>query len=156
MMLNMASVLVWIAGLGFLVFGSRTRTWRALGITYLVFLGIMMALRGKDYYLAPIYPMVYAAGGVFWETLTEARTRLRWVRVAVPAAVIAMGLIAVPLVVSILPGGKNVSYLGALGIKMSRTEVQESGPLPQNFCDEFGWAEMVSEGAKGFNARPPE
>jgi hypothetical protein len=156
MMLNMASVLVWIAGLGFLLFGKRTKPWRALGITYLVFLGIMMALKGKDYYLAPIYPMLYAAGGVFWETLTEARTRLRWVRIAVPAAVITMGLIAVPLVVPILPVEKIVPYMGALGIKMSRTEVQDRGPLPQHFGDEFGWPEMVSEVAKVYNALPPE
>jgi 4-amino-4-deoxy-L-arabinose transferase-like glycosyltransferase len=99
MMLNRASVFVWIAGLGFLLVGRGTKSWRALGITYLVFLGVMMVLKGKDYYLAPIYPMLYAAGGVFWETLAEARAGWRWVRVALPATVIAVGLIAVPLVV---------------------------------------------------------
>src|SRR5260370_37357157 len=82
MMLNRASVLVWMAGLGFLLFGGRTKAWHALGITYVVFLGIMMALKGKDYYLAPIYPMLYARGGVFLGTLTEARARRRWVRSA--------------------------------------------------------------------------
>ena len=156
MMLNRASVLVWMTGLGFLLLGSRTKPWRALGITYLVFLGIMMALKGKDYYLAPIYPMLYAAGGVFWETLTEARTGLRWVRVALPAVVILVGAIAVPLVVPVLPVEKIVPYMGALGIKMSRTEVQDHGPLPQHFGDEFGWPEMVSEVAKVYNALPAE
>ncbi len=73
-----------------------------------------------------------------------------------PAAVIAMGLIAVPLVVPILPVEKIVPYMGALGIKMSRTEVQDRGPLPQHFGDEFGWPEMVSEVAKVYNTLPPE
>jgi hypothetical protein len=156
MMLNRASVFVWIAGLGFLLVGRGTKSWRALGITHLVFLGIMMVLKGKDYYLAPIYPMLYAAGGVFWETLAEARAGWRWVRVALPAAVIAVGLIAVPLVVPILPVEKIVPYMEALGIKMSRTEVQDHGPLPQHFGDEFGWPEMVSEVAKVYNSLPPE
>jgi hypothetical protein len=155
-MLNRGSVLVWIAGLGFLLVGRRTKSSRALGITYVVFLGIMMALKGKDYYLAPIYPMLYAAGGVFWETVTEGRAGWRWVRVAVPAVVIAIGLIAVPLVVPILPVEKIVPYMGALGIKMSRTEVRDRGPLPQHFGDEFGWPEMVSEVAKVYNSLPSE
>jgi hypothetical protein len=155
-MLNRASVLVWIAGLGFLLVGRRTKSWRVLGITYVVFLGIMMALKGKDYYLAPIYPMLFAAGGVFWETVTEARSGWRWVRVALPAVVIAIGLIAVPLVVPILPVEKIVPYMGVLGIKMSRTEVQDRGPLPQHFGDEFGWPEMVWEVAKVYNSLPSE
>jgi Dolichyl-phosphate-mannose-protein mannosyltransferase len=155
-MLNRASVLVWIAGLGFLLVDRRTKSWRVLGITYVVFLGIMMALKGKDYYLAPIYPMLFAAGGVFWEAATEARPRLRWVRVGLPAVVIAIGLVAVPLVVPILPVEKIVPYMGVLGIKMSRTEVQDRGPLPQHFGDEFGWPEMVSEVAKVYNSLPPE
>jgi len=156
MMLNRASVFVWIAGLGFLLFGSRTKRWRALGITYLVFLAIMMALKGKDYYLAPIYPVLFAAGGVFWETLTEARAGLRWVRVGLPAVVIAIGVIAVPLVVPVLPVEKVVAYMEALGTKMSRTEVQDQGRLPQHFGDEFGWPEMVTEVTKVYNALPAE
>jgi hypothetical protein len=156
MMLNRASVLVWIAGLGFLLFGIQAKRWRALGITYLVFLAIMMTLKGKDYYLAPIYPMLLAAGGVFWETLTEARGGWRWMRVALPAVVIAIGLIAVPLVVPVLPVEKVVAYMEALGIKMSRTEMQDRGRLPQHFGDEFGWPEMVSETAKVYNSLPAE
>jgi 4-amino-4-deoxy-L-arabinose transferase-like glycosyltransferase len=156
MMLNLASFLVWMLGLEFLLIGRRAKPWRALGITYLVFLGIMMALKGKDYYLAPIYPMLYAAGGVWWEKLTEARAGLRWVRIAAPALVIAIGLIAVPLVVPILPVEKVVPYMEALDIKVSRAEVQDQGLLPQHFGDEFGWPEMVSEVAKVYNSLPAE
>ena len=36
------------------------------GFTYLVLLAIMMMLSAKDYYLAPIYPLLFAAGGAFW------------------------------------------------------------------------------------------
>lgn len=155
-MLNSVSVLVWSAGLGFLLFRGEGKQYRALGITYVVLLAMMTALKGKDYYLAPIYPMLYAAGGVFWETLVEKHARLRWVRVAIPTVVIALGLIAIPLVVPVLPVEKIVPYMGALGIKMSRTEVQDKGPLPQHFGDEFGWPEMVSEVAMVYNSLPPE
>jgi len=153
-MLGRASVFVWIAGLGFLLFAARAKTWRVLGVTYVIFLAIMMTLKGKDYYLAPIYPMLFAAGGVFWEGAAEARVWLRWTRVALPVVIIALGLIALPLVVPILPVEKIVPYMEGLRIKMSRTEVQDHGLLPQHFGDEFGWPEMVSEVAKVYNALP--
>jgi hypothetical protein len=156
MMLSPVSALVWIAGLGFLLFHREAEGYRFLGLTYLAFLAVMMVLKGKDYYLAPIYPMLYAAGGVFWEKLTESRLRLRWVRTAIPALVVVGGIIAAPLVLPILPPDKVVPYMGALGIKMTRTETTMSGLLPQHFADEFGWQEMVATVAGVYNSLPPE
>jgi 4-amino-4-deoxy-L-arabinose transferase-like glycosyltransferase len=84
LMLNPFSALVWMPGLGFLLFHRQGKRYRALGVTYLALLAIMMALKGKDYYLAPVYPMLFAAGGVLWEQLAEWRRGLHWVRVARP------------------------------------------------------------------------
>lgn len=156
MMLSRVSALVWVAGLGCLLFRPEDKRYRSLDVTYLVFLAVMMALEGKDYYLAPNYPMLFAAGGVFWEMLTEGRAALRWVRVALPAVVFAVGAIAAPITVPILPVEKVVPYVQALGIKMTRTELQDRGPLPQHFGDEFGWPEMVAEVAKVYNRLPPD
>ncbi|MGC0776113.1 MAG: glycosyltransferase family 39 protein, partial [Candidatus Acidiferrum sp.] len=116
MMLNPITDLVWIAGLAYLLFHRNAKRFRFVGFTYVAFLGVMMALKGKDYYLAPIYPMLFAAGGVFWETLTANRPRLRWIRVALPAMVIAVCIVSVPLVLPILPPDKIVPYMQALGL----------------------------------------
>ena len=156
MMLLPINALVWIPGLAFLLFSSEARKYRCLGITYLVFLAVMMTLKGKDYYLAPIYPMLFAAGGVFWEITVAARPRLRWLKVALPAAVFALGVIAIPLDLPILSPDKIVPYMNALGIKMSRTEVQDGGPLPQHFGDEFGWEEMVAATYQVYYSLPAE
>jgi hypothetical protein len=156
MMLLPASAMVWIPGLAFLLFNSKIRNYRGLGITYLVFLAIMMKLHGKDYYLAPIYPMMFAAGGVFWELIIAAHGKLRWLTVALPAVLFALGVVAVPLNIPILPVGEIVPYMNALGIKMSRTEVQDRGPLPQHFGDEFGWEEMVAATAQVYDSLPRE
>jgi hypothetical protein len=156
MMLLPVSALVWIPGLAFLLLNNKAKQYRCLGITYLVFLSVMMILKGKDYYLAPIYPMLFAAGGVFWEAVIGARPQRLWIKVALPAAVFALGVIAIPLDVPVLPVDKIVPYMQALGIKMSRTEVQERGPLPQHFGDEFGWEEMVAATAKIYNSLPAE
>ncbi len=156
MMLLPVSALVWIPGLTSLLLSIKAKQYRCLGITYLVFLAVMMILKGKDYYLAPIYPMLFAAGGVFWEAILGARPRMRWIKVALPAAVFALGVIAIPLDVPVLPVEKVVPYMEGLGIKMSRTEVQDRGPLPQHFGDEFGWEEMVAATAEVYKSLPPD
>lgn len=154
-MLAAPNALVWIAGLGYLLLHHEGKRFRSLAFAYLFFLFTMMALHGKDYYLAPIYPMLFAAGGVFWEKLTAGRAGLHWLRVALPFVVLAIGAIAAPLNLPILPVEKVVPYMEALGMKMTRTEVQDRGPLPQHFGDEFGWPEMVDATAKIYYALPP-
>jgi hypothetical protein len=78
------------------------------------------------------------------------------VRVAIPVLVIAVGAVAAPLVIPILPIAKVVPYMEALGIKTSHTESHDTEALPQHFADEFGWPEMVASVADVYNAMPPE
>jgi 4-amino-4-deoxy-L-arabinose transferase-like glycosyltransferase len=156
MMLLPFSALIWVAGLGFLLFHSEGKRYRVLGATYLAFLAIMMALHAKDYYLAPIYPMLFASGGVFWQTFIASHSRLRWVKVALPAVLVLLGVVAFPLVLPILPPDQIAPYMKALGIGVSRTETHMSSILPQHFADEFGWPEMVAQVADVYNRMPAE
>jgi hypothetical protein len=156
MMLLPVSCVVWLAGLGFLLFHREGKRYRALGVTYLAFLAVMMALKGKDYYLAPIYPMLYAAGAVLWEKWTESRRGFRWLRVAVPAMIVVAGVVTAPVVLPILPPEQVEPYLARLGIQIPRTETGMRSRLPQHFADEFGWPEMVQTVAGVYNSLPPE
>jgi uncharacterized membrane protein len=155
-MLNPVSCFVWIAGLFYLLFSSAAKRVRFLAYTYLVFLAVMMFLHGKDYYLAPIYPMLFAAGSVFWESLIASYTPLRFLRRAIPATVIAAGMIAAPLAMPILPPDRIPAYMAALGIEMTRTENGMVSPLPQHLADQFGWPEMVAKVAEVYSSLPPD
>lgn len=156
MMLLPISAVVWIAGLGFLLFNREGKRHRVLGITYLAFLAIMMALHAKDYYLAPIYPMLFAAGAVFWQNVIAAHSRLRWIKRALPVMLGIAGVIAFPIVLPILPPARIGPYMSALGIGVSRTETHMNSALPQHFADEFGWPEMVAQVAAVYNKMPAE
>jgi len=156
MMMGSANLLIWIPGLGYLLLHRQGSHHRVLGVTYLVFLAIMMALHAKDYYLAPIYPMLLAAGAVFWEMLVAAHARLRWVKIALPATLAVAGAATVPIVLPILPPERVMSYMDALGIKIPRSETGMRSLLPQYFADEFGWEEMVVQVASVYHSLPPE
>jgi hypothetical protein len=147
---------VWLAGLVALF---RRREARVLGWFYLLLLGAMILLHGKNYYLAAIYPMLFAAGAVAIESAFD---RWRWSREriwpkAVPfAGVAATFLIFVPALVPLLPPQKLLAYQVRLGLKLERSEVNHAGPLDQVLGDQFGWPEMAQEVARIYASLPPE
>ena len=56
-----------MAGIYFYFFAEEGRRYRVLGWMYAVPMVLLLAMRGRDYYLAPGYPMLYAAGAVWVE-----------------------------------------------------------------------------------------
>ncbi len=80
-MVNPFALPLWLAGLGWLFFGREGRRYRVLGWAFVVTFAVFMILHGKDYYVAPAYPMLFAAGGVVCEEWIE-RTRRTWLKPA--------------------------------------------------------------------------
>ena len=64
---NFVSVPLWLAGLWYLFRRPEGKRYRMLGWMYVITLVAFTAARGRDYYLAPAYPMLIAAGAVWCE-----------------------------------------------------------------------------------------
>lgn len=62
---------LWIAGLFWLFFAKEGRRYRIFGWTFVVMVVTFIVLKGKNYYLAPAYPMLFAAGAVAFERITS-------------------------------------------------------------------------------------
>lgn len=62
---SIAALLFWIAGLYFYLFSPSGKRYRLIGIVYLVSFTILFLTQGRQYYAAPLYPMLIAAGAVF-------------------------------------------------------------------------------------------
>jgi hypothetical protein len=147
LVMNPVNAVVWVTGLAWLLGATSARGWRFLGWGYLTLLTLLVATGGKDYYLAPYYPMLFAAGGVAIERWTAAGGR-RLVRVGLPAAMLLVGALAAPLAAPVLPVDAYVRYAEATGIEPAPSERHEAGVLPQFFADMFGWHELVGEVAR--------
>lgn len=150
---------IWVAGLGWLLLARRARPFRLLGWMYAAAFVVLVSQSSKAYYLAPAYPVLFAAGG----TAIEAGLRRLgegWYRRAVAGLLLWMvftgGIIGAPLVVPILPVSGLVRYQQALGIQPSAGEQKQLGDLPQHFADMHGWPEMAAEVARVYRALPPE
>jgi hypothetical protein len=136
---------LWIAGVCAFLFCRLFRPYRFLGWSYVVSFAVFAVLHGKNYYLAPIYPMLFAAGAVLFEHAVD-RPRLTWLKFAVPALILAGGIWVAPIVMPVFPPAEMIAYLNRLPFKVPRSEhSHERAALPQHYADQFGWHEIVSE-----------
>jgi len=154
--MNPGSAPVWIAGLLSGLFWRELRRWRILVWMYLAVLAILVAGgRSRASYLAPAYPMLLALGSVALER-ASAVAGWRWVRGALATLVVALGLIAIPFAIPILPVESFVRYQSALGMTPGTEERHEMGALPQHYADMFGWEQMTGLVAEAYSRLTPE
>jgi hypothetical protein len=146
---------IWITGLLALFFSRRLKIYRVLGWSYLVCYTVFFILHGKNYYLAPIYPMLLAAGAVTTENAID-RPRLTWLKPAIVVLLLAAGAHLAPVVVPILSPDRFIAYMKYLPMKLPVMEhSHERAVLPQWYADQFGWEEIVAETAQAWNRLAP-
>jgi hypothetical protein len=147
---------IWITGVVALLWSLRLKNYRLLGWCYLVGFITFVVFKGKNYYLAPIYPMLFAAGAVTIEAGIE-HTRQAWLRPAIIVLLIAGGAWLAPLVIPVFSVDHFISYMNNLPFKVPRSEhSHERALLPQHYADQFGWEEMAAMTAQAWSRLAPE
>jgi hypothetical protein len=147
---------IWFWGLLSLLFG-RLKQARVLGLTFVSLFAIMVAMHGKNYYVTPVYPMLFAAAGVSIErALNGSSVPRRFARAALVMFLLALTVFDAYLVLPILPPEKLLALHQRLGIAPRRSEVRHDGPLEQRLSDQFGWVELTDDVVKAYNALPPD
>lgn len=139
---NAITLPLWVAGLFFYLVAPEGKRYRTLGWLYLVLLVLLLAARGRGYYLAPAYPMLLAAGAVWWE---------KWLKTLSPGAArqmrhttvvaLAVGIvIAIPLSLPVSP--------------INSTVWQIANGINDNFREMIGWPELVETVAAIYHELP--
>lgn len=151
------NALIWVPGLVYLI---KRQQQRWLGLMWLLLLVVMMALGAKDYYFAPVYPVLFAAGGIAWTTSFALRHRVQQDRVfAFPVATATIVLLAAlvsPTALFVLPPNDFIAYQHAL--HLPTTESENTGGkqvLPQFYADRYGWQENLDEVTRIVHSLPP-
>ena len=122
---------LFLAGLYFTLFSRDGKRFRMLGWMYLTPLVIFVIAKGRAYYLAAAYPMLYAAGSVWVERalVCVGSTLQKLIRVLVWAAlltdVVIMGAITLPIAPA------------------NSTWAAHAMKINGDFCEELGWPELV-------------
>jgi Dolichyl-phosphate-mannose-protein mannosyltransferase len=154
LLMNPATLPIWLGGLIWQFVSREGRRYRALGFAYLVALAEFIVMHGKNYYLVPAYPMLFAAGGIAIERVFE--LRMWWLKPVLAAAMIALAVIIAPVAIPILPPEKLIAYMRTIHLAPPWTETSHTAALPQLFADQFGWEEMVRSVARVHQNLSPE
>jgi hypothetical protein len=137
------NALIWITGVVALLRAKSIRDTRWLGLTYLFFFVIMYAMHAKDYYLAGIYPAMFAAGGIAWEhRFSQSRSVKRDRIIAFPifeAILLIASIVILPMSSPVLRPDAWVRYTTKLHLHTQATETAKTSELPQFYADRFGW-----------------
>jgi hypothetical protein len=152
LLLGPATAPLWIAGLWGLSTRPSEPELRAFPIAYAVIAIILILAHGKAYYLAPIYPTLFAAGAGAVENWFANRV-FRWIAIGI---VVIPGLVTLPIVLPVLPPDQFVRYSAELGMSPSTTASERGAQsvLPQYFADMFGWREMAEQVSAVYRALP--
>ena len=148
---------VWLAGLFALLFWHPLRPYRTLGWAYLVSYLVIFLQHGKNYYLAPVYPMLFAAGAVALDSWLERSHGTAWLKPVLPSVIVLNGLYLIPITVPILTPEHFLAYTKTLPFKLPVSEHSHvRAPLPQWYSDQFGWKEIADETEVAWNRIPSE
>lgn len=141
---NIVTIPIWIGGLWSYFRVEEMRQYRILGWIFIVVLALLLLTEGRSYYIAPAYPMLFAAGAVTWERrlaqLSPSRARrrllLRWTSMALGAVV--FGAVMLPLA------------------RVNSSWWKFTDKLHDNFREEIGWPELVQTVAAIYHGLPAD
>ena len=131
-------------GLCFYFFTERDRMYRLIGWAYVITLLLFVIMKGRGYYLAPAYPMLYAAGAVWCEEWLESlrKERAWWVKTVVATVLMFDIGIAAAFALPLAP--VNSAWW--------RFAIRVDGALRE----EIGWPEFVERIAKIRDSLPAQ
>ena len=149
--MNPATLPVWLVGLGALLVSRRARL---LSIVFVLVAAILIASgSSRPNYLAVAYAPLFAAGA---EAIERAATggRRGWLRPMALAEVALVGLPMMPMGLPLLPVERHIAYMRALGARIQAQEHTRESDLPHVFADMFGWEDMVRRVARVYQSLP--
>ena len=133
-----------LVGLWFCTFSKYGKTWRPLIWLYLVPLILFVIAQGRGYYLAPAYPLLYAAGFT-WLASVIAHWNISWRRFAWSLVFVVVAINVATVIYLVLP-------VAPIGSAWWRTALKTNDDL----AEEFGWPELVSTIATIRDSLPAE
>ena len=131
-----------LAGLLFLFVSQKAARWRALPWLYVAPLTLFLLARGRGYYLAPAYAVLFAAGAVWLEDLFR-RWRPLWSRLGYAVAAVLLLADAALVSAVVLPAGPVGSAAWKFALKNN-----------EDLAEEIGWPELVETIARVRDSLP--
>ena len=143
-LMTFLNVPIFLMGLYFYLRSNDGSKLRFLGLSYIILYVFMTVLDMKPYYLAPIYPVLYAGGAILVERSSASKKGIfRWF--GSRPYILCLAIVAMLLAPLAMPILSPPTVIGSYG-----ASDYQASPLP----DRFGWSGLVSNLSNAFNNLP--
>ena len=152
MMVN--SFPLWIVGVFALALAAYNQSLRFFAWAYLIMLFIFYFTGGKDYYTLGFYPLLFSAGGVWFEKGGQLRSYFGY---ALVALIVGVGVLIMPIALPLLSPQEQASFGKRRHLEQFGELTWEDGkihPLCQDFADMLGWEELAKKTSAIYNNLP--
>jgi len=156
--MNPLSLPLWLGGLYYLLFHKNGKKYAVLGHMLWIYFSLAILVGFKFYILAGSFLAVVSAGTILVENWLASKKAMRWSNIYA-AAVLAAGLVLLPIAVPVLPVETYISATRLFYSQMTdsiKYENIETEDLPQYFGDRFGWEEMAAAVSDVYHSLPEE
>jgi hypothetical protein len=137
--INIFTLPLAISGLYFYAVSSRGQKYRVLAFMYIIPLILFLVAKGRGYYMTPAYPMLLAAGAVWWEDRIFRSRPISW---ATWAAVLVGGVTAALIATPVAPINSSLCRL--------------SSKMNEDLKEEIGWPELVNTVGQVYYSLPAD
>ena len=151
LLMNLPCVFIWLAGLYFVGFSYKGKSYRSFAWAYVVVILLLLIFKGKNYYSLGVYPVLFAFGAYHLEQFVQNRSKVwRYAFVLIP---LLIGLPLIPLTLPVARPQVLAAYFEKIGAEKSgalKWEDLQHHPLPQDFADMLSWEEVTQKVAKAY------
>ena len=157
MTMHPATLLVWPAGLYYYLLTKGGKPYQAFGWIYVLLFALFAIWNAKAYFLAPAYPILFAAGALVVERFIRWR-EWHWLKpVSVSFLLISGAIVAPVAVVPVLPVEALAKITEPVGGNAGlESEAREAAEIPQPFAFREGWEDLAETVARVHRALPEE
>jgi hypothetical protein len=150
MYMSPSTVLIWIAGIFYLLFSKRLKEFRFLSFLFAgLFLFMMLSGTSRPDRLAFAYPAVLAGGALFFETIIS-KFNLRLLKAPIVIFLFSGLVLSLPILMPYFSYNFSQRYTEWLGIN-TELEMGKKPPLHQILADRIGWEEKVKLVINAYN-----
>jgi hypothetical protein len=132
------------------------KKYRFIGIGFIVTIILFTCLKAKNYYAFGLYPVMFAVGSVYLESIL---TR-KWKLIIIPPLVIAnlaTFILTASIIYPVMTPTQIKQHAGAFEkFGMLRWEDGKNHSLPQDFADMIGWREMADKALVAYKMIPAD
>lgn len=156
LILNPATVAIWLSGLYFFFFNEEGKKYKAIVFIWIAtFLILLINGHSKGEYIAAAYQILFAGGAVMIEKWSG--ENIRWLKYAILVPVVLVGIFISPFARPTLSIDEFLKFQNALGLTPPSSEGNQlNRDIPQFYADMHGWEELAKNVSKVYQSLSEE